>query len=178
MMVSGMGRTFNAINRSYKPRNAFRSRSGRKSTVPSGPPKSFTTFRDPQGRFVLDYPADWKLRTGDGIQVTSARLGSFARVDILPDCPRFWENLKEQLIRAGGSVRFRTRNGSRPVHVRGKIHVGRTDFDWDAYAYRLGKTRVVLSLGNVVDPGRSAAIERYEDGVLASIRRHFLVRNA
>ena len=175
-VAHGMASAFRSFNRTYRSKNAFRSRGDSTPSVPAGPPRNFVRYKDPKGIFELNYPSDWSLQKKEGVQVSSERLGSFARVDIRPDTPHFWDHLKQDFAEAGEEVEYLTRNGSHPIHVRGKVRAKGMNFMWDAYAYALGNNRLILSLGNVVDPRRSKAIERYEDSVLAAIRRYFRAR--
>ena len=76
----------------------------------------------------------------------------------------------------GARVKIEKRNGSKPVHVRGKVETASTRFAWNAYAYKRGEQKIILSLGNVIDRSRSKTLERYEDRILAGIRRQFSVK--
>lgn len=175
MHVPNIARAFASFNRTYRPKNAFRRHPKGRPPQPERP-RNFIRYRDPQGRFALSYPRNWTLRRGGGVQISSAALGSFVRVDLVPDEPQFWKQLARDMEAGGARTRIRSHGGHHPVHVKGTVQVRGTWFDWDAFAWPLGKLRVILSLGNVVDPRRSATIERYEDGILASIRRAFVVR--
>lgn len=145
----------------------------RRAPAPLGPPKSFVRFHDPAARFELGYPAEWRMREDGGLHVWSTRMGSFARVDVVPGGSDFWSNL-ERAVRAdhGEFALLRVREGP-PARARGEIRIKGLRISWDGTAYRLGGVRVILTLGNVLNPARSATLERYEDKVLEAIRRSF-----
>ena len=139
-------------------------------------PQTFAVFRDPQERFELSYPAEWKFETAAGsVQVFSERLGGMARVDVEPESPTFWEDLRKKLAQAGGESTLEGARPGHPEHARGVILVGKKRFGLDLYAYRTPAGIVVLSTFNVEDARRGAALEKYEDGIMKRIRNHFKV---
>ena len=180
MVFMHFGAAIQNLNRGFTDvaRSMSRSRTRRDGPVKLSRPDSFKTYRDPKGLFVLEYPSDWTLRRGRTVQVNSDRLGSFARVDVVPFTSTLWRDLMAAMAREGTRVTIEKRNGSKPVHVRGKVKVSSTRFSWNAYAYRNKDQKIILSLGNVIDSRRSRMIERYEDRVLAAIRREFSARTS
>lgn len=138
-------------------------------------PPGFKTYRDPQGRFRLSYPGNWKLHRSGAVHVVSEQIGSFARVDPFRGSREVWDEIQESFRQAGGKVKIESRRGTDPEVVKGWIKMDGRRFDWEARAYSIPTGTLVLSLGNVVDKRRGRAIERYEDGVLRAIRRHFKV---
>jgi hypothetical protein len=138
-------------------------------------PISFVRCRDPLSRFELSYPAEWKLHQDLGVHVSSARLGSFARVDVLPGHAAPWKRLQHEAAEAGGSLRITTRGVGTPETAAGTLAAGERRFSWMGYAWRIETEIVVLFLGKVVDPSSPRAIEGYEDRILKAIRRQFRV---
>lgn len=142
----------------------------RQAPVRSGDPKSFTRYHDPDARFEFGYPNEWKLKRDGGVHVSSPKLGSFARVDVVRSDTDFWEFLERAVDLEKGTFRMDAHRGSR---ARGEIRMGGLRFEWDGTVYALGDRNAVLTLGNVLDSGRSRAVEAYEDKILAAIRRSF-----
>jgi hypothetical protein len=138
-------------------------------------PVTFVTYHDQQNRFQLSYPSDWSLERTGGIHVFSLRLGSFAHVSILPASGCLCNRLLEVIERAGGTAELKTTHAKSPERVRGPLALRSYRYACDATAWAVGKSKVVLLIGNVTHPQRSAGIERYEDRVLSAIRRHFKV---
>ena len=145
----------------------------RRAPIPIGPPKSFACYRDPGERFEFGHPAEWKRREDGGIQVGSPRMGSFARVDVVPREADFWADLEKAVLLERGEFRVDAVRKGPPARARGGIRLAGLRFDWDGTAYRLGEVNVILTLGNVVDSHRSRTLETYEDKVLEAIRRSF-----
>lgn len=133
-------------------------------------PRSFRTYRDPDERFELGYPAEWRLKRDGGVHVSSARMGSFARVDVVPAGADFWSFLERAVDLERGTFRMDSHRGGR---ARGVIRMAGLRFAWDGTVHPLGDRSVVLTLGNVLDSRRNRSIEAYEDRVFAAIRRSF-----
>lgn len=138
-----------------------------------GSPSRFATLRDPDGRFALSYPAEWKLETFHGVLARSSRIASFARVDVLPSSGSLWKQLRAAVEKVGGTIDIQRHAPGSPEHLRGKIEVSTSRFAWNAWAWRGTEETIVLSTGNVIDTKRGTKIERYEDKVLDAIRREF-----
>lgn len=136
-------------------------------------PITFVTYHDPLGRFQLSYPSDWALERTGGIHVYSLHLGSFAHVSLLPASGCLCELLEREMARAGGKAELRTTREQHPECIRGTLSHKKYLYACDAKAWIQGKKKVVLFIGNVTKPQRSAGIERYEDRILAAIRRYF-----
>ncbi len=141
-------------------------------------PPNFMAFKDLSGLFILKYPSDWELRSEDGVLAFSPCRGNFARVDVFPASPDLWERIAAAIRKEGGWIRLGRRTGSMLVGMRGRIELDSQGYYWKAYAWQVKDKQVVLSLGNVVDPQRSAVLRRYEEGILSAIRRGFVVRGA
>lgn len=139
----------------------------------SSRPISFVRYRDPEDRFELSYPAEWKLNPDLGVHASSALLGSFVRVDVVEESTEIWKQLGLEAAQAGGALQVRSHRPGSPEVVTGHLVVGETRFSWSGCAWRINGVKVILSLGNVLDPARSRAIESYEDRILSAIRRHF-----
>jgi hypothetical protein len=139
------------------------------------PPKSFQCWRDPDGRFEFRSPSTWELTNVGGVMARSREIGSFARVDCIPASADPGGQVVQALERSGATVELQQRPGRAPTRLHGEIDLDGIHFRWDAFAYALPGAIAVLSLGNVVDVRRGRALERYEDVILASIRRHFRV---
>ena len=145
----------------------------RRGPIPVGSPKSFVRYHDPAARFELGYPAEWKLREDGDVHVSSHRMGSFARVDVVPKEADFWSNLERAVRLEAGEFGLDAVRKGPPERARGEIRMKGLRFSWDGTAYRLHDLNVILTLGNVVAAGRSRAVELYEDKVLEAIRRSF-----
>jgi hypothetical protein len=163
--VRQMARLLHDLDRDF--RNLSRLRH---APIGVGSPKSFARYHDPQARFEFGYPSEWKLKRDGGIQVSSERMGSFARVDLVPAGTDFWSFLERAVDQEGGTFRMDSHRGAR---ARGEIRMDGLRFAWDGTVYALGDSTLALTLGNVLDSKRSAAIEAYEDRILAAIRRSF-----
>ena len=137
-----------------------------------GRPKSFASFRDPAGRFVLEYPSEWTLEGKGPVRVFSPRIATFAQVEIHPDGSDPWADVEKRILKAGGEVSFATRS---PSGARASLSFGGRRFHWSADVHPVKGGSVILSMGNVLDLARSRALERYEDKVLAAIRRRFRI---
>jgi hypothetical protein len=135
-----------------------------------GAPLSFARYHDPEARFEFGYPAEWRLKRDGGVHVSSPKLGSFARVDVVPAGADFWAFLERAVDLERGTFRLDSQRGAR---ARGEIRMGGLRFAWDGTVHALGDRSAVLTLGNVLDARRSAAVESYEDKTLAAIRRSF-----
>lgn len=72
-------------------------------------------------------------------------------------------------------VDVRRRRVGTEDRLSARLRAGDRRFDWKAWARPSGDLRVVLSLGNVVDPARGSMLERSEDRTLEAIRRSFRV---
>ncbi len=152
----------------------FRNLSGyRRLPAPIGSPVGFDRYHDPAARFEFAYPAGWRLRRDGGVQVSSPKLGSFARVDAVPAAADFWACLEAAVLRRGGEFRRDEAREGPPGRARGGMRLAGLRFEWDGTAHRAADACVVLTLGSVVDPPRSGALELYEQKVLAAIRRSF-----
>lgn len=136
-------------------------------------PARFSLYRDPKGRFELRYPTSWECLGADGVLVRSPKIGTFARVDVVPGAPIRWLDLEESVKKADGELTIEKHLKGPPKQVRGKLRMGGTRFAWNAYAYEAAADTVVLFTANVIDAGRSTRMERYEDKVLDAIRREF-----
>ena len=142
------------------------SRQRTSTSIPAAPATGFQRYRDPAGRFELSHPAEWVVEEVDGLHLHSPAMGSFARVQEAVDDP--WPALAEAFQAAGGRFILERR---KPGRAWGRLEAGGRSFGWDA-TLRGG---FLLLLGNVADPARGAALERYEDRALAAIRRSFKV---
>lgn len=138
-------------------------------------PARFSVYRDPKGRFELRYPTSWECLGAEGVLVRSPKIATFVRVDVVPGAPIRWLDLEEAVQKAGGEITIEKHLKGPPKQVRGKLQMGGTRFGWNAYAYEQKTDTIVLFTANVIDAGRSRAIERYEDRVLEGIRREFKV---
>ena len=136
-------------------------------------PKSFRSHYDRGGLFVLDVPSTWEVTVRRGILAVSRKIGSFARVDVLPKSESVWRQLIREMVRAGAKVS--QRGGAKGDRLRGQVRIGETLFDWDARRHVVGDKCVILSTGNVLDSRRGRTLEEYEDRILESIRRNFRV---
>ena len=160
-----------AMDRAMKDLGALR-RSGR---IPRGVPdrrmpRSFTTFLDP--KFELSYPAGWGLQAHPGaVRVTSERIGSRIRVDVVEDSVFFWGDFEKT---TGASIHY-VRDGT-PEHGSGTVTLEGRRFDCEFYAWRKGGTAIVLTTYNVVYPRRSKALEAFEEWTLRAIARNFKAR--
>lgn len=145
----------------------------RRGGTKPGSPVKFATHRDPEGRFELRYPAEWELQTGHGVLVRSKRIASFANVETVAGAEAPWMELEESVKKLGGELEVTRRLPGPPRQLRGRLRLGPSQFLMNAWAHEVGSHLVVLTTANVVDPERSTKIERYEDKVLAAIRREF-----
>lgn len=143
------------------------------STTSARQPVAFQRYEDPAGRFKLGYPSSWTLQTHHGVHVSSPRLGSFVRVEVLPASAALWTHVEQALADAGISATIVPCDDQ---HVRGTLVVAPTRFAWEAWAYPCGEERLILSVGSVLDRPPSGSLLRYEDRVLKAIRKSFRVR--
>ena len=164
-IVNGMRDAVRGLERSA-PRDPGR--------IDARPPKSLVTWKDPAGRFELWYPSSWRLTNVGGVMARSASIGSFARVDVVESPTGLWGDVVRALEAAGAMVQLRHRPTETRLH--GEVDLDSVHFRWDAYAHPVQGGVAVLSLGNVVDAKRGRTLERYEDVMLATIRRHFTAR--
>lgn len=153
-------------------------RLARGASAAPGHPAKFATYRDPNGKFELAYPAQWELQAGSGVFVRSKKLSTFAGVEVQSASSTPWKDLEAAVAKSGGSLDVQKREAGPPKHLRGTLQLGPTRFSWNAYAYERGDETVTLSMGNVIDVERGTKIERYEDKVLEAIRREFRVTAA
>ncbi len=142
------------------------------SRLPAEPPPSFACHEDPRERFTLSYPGDWILTKRNGVHAASPRIGTFVHVEVLADTLDPWAFLVED-AKASGAVLDGLR--TREDRASGTLVAGDYRFEWEARRFPRGSERIILATGNVADAKRSRAIERYEDVVLAAIRRYFRV---
>lgn len=135
-------------------------------------PKTWKAYHDPEGRYVLHHPPEWKPNPKKGLSMDSAKIGSVVRVDRSTSLEDFERELLAELEPSEGKLAVKVRKADR---LSGRLTVGARSFDWHSYAYPAKEGVLVLSLGNVVDAKRGKALERYEDATLSAIRRHFKV---
>ncbi len=145
-----------------------RSRSSPKADAKT-PPATFARYRDADLGFELHYPMEWSLRTQGALHVGSERIGTFAHVEILPAGTDTWAHISRE---AGAILEELRAEGDRAT---GLLLTPKFRFRWDAQRFVRSRDQVILVTGNVIDSRRSRAIERYEDRVLAAIRRFFKV---
>ena len=169
----GIAKAFQRTSRDLD--SATRGARKRKSPVRLMKPKNFISYEDPKKRFELHYPSDWTLEKHNGIHISSSKIFSFARVDVGKDEKRIWSHVKKRIEEAGGEMKLERRQAGSPEKVRGEVSMEGIRFRYDGYAWHLGKEAVILSMGNVIEPKRSRAIEKFEDTILEGIRRHFWV---
>lgn len=150
-------------------------RRSRGPRIPVGRPSSFLAHRDPRGRFEFHCPSEWDVRIEEGVTAVSTRLGTFARVDVLPAGVDVWGELKREMVAAGGDLTLDARQPRSADHARGKVTLGESRYALNGYRHRVGEESVVLSLGNVIDGRRGQGVERYEDRILEAVRREFRI---
>src|SRR5579862_6183373 len=65
-------------------------------------PTGFSSYRDPEDRFLLRYPEGWIVKGGPPVQTRSNRLPLAAKVDVLPNADEPWDPVLAAVTGAGG----------------------------------------------------------------------------
>lgn len=146
-----------------------------KPEIPSprehGSPVAFDSYADPNGRFVFSFPKGWTVRhEAGGVHAESKALGCFAAVDPFDRGDMPWEDIQRLAANAGGRLSIAGKAGNRRW---GELLLKNLRFRWEGHLWEGEKGGVLLSLCDVIDPGRGRAPEAYVKRTLAAIRRAF-----
>jgi len=141
--------------------------------VPTGHPAGFVSFRDSHGRFELSYPPDWDRRGEEPFQAWSPGTGSFVRVDDVTGSSAPWHELEQAFAGVGGRVLVRPQDLGKLGPTQGTLQIGPVWFEWEAHPFEAAGQALLLSLGRMIRPPLSDALDRYETRVLEAIRTEF-----
>jgi len=165
LTLSGSEMDFKAITASDTPGATF----GGKLSHPT----SFSSYRDPEGRFLLRFPDGWPLREGPPVEVRSNRLPLAARVDVVPPADPPWEAVQAVFTRAGGLLIAEKHLPGPPRELRARLVTRDGLLSVCALAHPIDGALVVLS--TALAPAPTPDLERYGRAVLAAVRREFRV---
>lgn len=137
-----------------------------------GAPEHFAAYRDPAGRFELEYPSDWELDTSYGVCVSSPCAAVLARVDEADVGDAMWRKLVEQYAEGGAELEIRERIEPPRPRKMGVLHIGERTFDWRADLYEIGGAGWLLTACMEAGDRRSSRHKGMKTA-LEAIRRRF-----
>lgn len=146
----------------------------RRHALKEGPSK-LVRLVDPDGRYQIEVPREWRCGPGPGLFAASPTLGAFARVDVLPDEADLWNTIVGGVAAAGGTLQIAEQRGRSRRHAIGVLTLGERGWHGEGIAERLDAKIVMLTIARLDDPPPRPSLRTMQEHTLRAIRRRFKV---